>query len=132
MYDIDKINANTLTQDDVVGSFQVACTVVAQNKDQFCTYEILIFTDGMSSQSYRSAISSSDAGFGTSIVTGSLSFAENDGGFLLVEATEDDFAETDDFNVGHVLNQAKKEMLQVLKLKQDKQAEIEAAKAVQV
>ena len=91
MYDIDKINANTLTQDDVVGSFQVACTVVAQNKDQFCTYEILIFTDGMSSQSYRSAISTSDAGFGTSIVTGSLSFAENDGGFLLVEATEDDF-----------------------------------------
>ena len=52
--------------------------------DQFCTYEILIFTDDVPGYA-------GDAGFGTSIVTGSLSFAENDGGFLLVEATEDDF-----------------------------------------
>lgn len=69
----------SLTEDDIIGALRASCSNVG-DRDHFCTYEILLVTDG---------------GFGTVIATGSLEFNRNEGGFLIVEATGDDFSTND-------------------------------------
>ena len=51
---------------------------------------------------------------------------------LQLMSTEPFSQDNDDYMVGEILNQAREEMQSVLKQKQDKQAEIEAAKAAEV
>eukprot|EP00980_Cylindrotheca_fusiformis_P002481 scaffold584_cov132-Cylindrotheca_fusiformis.AAC.34 len=64
---------------NVIGSLEGSCTVSASDKEHFCTYHML-FGDG----------SESDAGL--VVAAGSLTFAEEDGGFLIVEATAYDLS----------------------------------------
>jgi len=57
---------------DAIGSLEGTCTVSASNNEHFCSYHLL-FGDGTNA--------------GLVIASGTLSFADNDGGFLIVEAT---------------------------------------------
>jgi hypothetical protein len=82
IYNIDKMGdgISKLTIDDVLGALKGTCSVVGTNNDHFCTYEVLLLTNG---------------GVGTVIASGSLTYRIADGGHLIVEATGDDFSRND-------------------------------------
>jgi hypothetical protein len=88
VYPYSKITASTLEQDDVIGTVQGSCTMAGNNqKDHFCTYEVVVYTDPTDGDG-------NTEGFGTVVATGSLGFAEEDGGFLMIESTQDDFSDS--------------------------------------
>eukprot|EP00339_Tiarina_fusa_P029520 CAMPEP_0117003956 /NCGR_PEP_ID=MMETSP0472-20121206/5103_1 /TAXON_ID=693140 ORGANISM="Tiarina fusus, Strain LIS" /NCGR_SAMPLE_ID=MMETSP0472 /ASSEMBLY_ACC=CAM_ASM_000603 /LENGTH=208 /DNA_ID=CAMNT_0004704777 /DNA_START=100 /DNA_END=726 /DNA_ORIENTATION=+ len=84
IFDFSKFGSGALTEDDVIGALRGSCSVVGGNdgEDHFCTYEILIKSDGAES-------------FGVVIASGSLTYEVDDGGFLIVEALGEDFEEKD-------------------------------------
>ena len=81
LFDYSKYGNNQLTENDIVGAIRGTCSVVGgySGEDHFCTYEILIRT------------AYGDEGFGTVIASGSLTYAVDDGGYLMVEGLGNDF-----------------------------------------
>jgi hypothetical protein len=78
IYELSKFDNNELHEDAVIGALKGTCSVVGNSDDHFCTFEMLFATQG-------------NQGFGTVIATGGLTFGEDDGGYLIVEAAGDDF-----------------------------------------
>ena len=80
IYDMSKYSSGKLTEDDVIGALKGTCSVVGSNNEQLCTYEILL-TEG------------DDNTFGSLITSGSLEYKPGSGGYLIVEAAGDAYAE---------------------------------------
>lgn len=80
IYDMSKYSSGKLTEDDVIGALKGTCSVVSSNHEHLCTYEILL-TDGDGNS------------FGSLITSGSLEYKPGGGGYLIVEAAGDAYAE---------------------------------------
>lgn len=63
----------------VIGSLEGVCTVSASNQEHFCTFHMLFGDE-------------SGENVGLVVAAGSLTFGDNDGGYLIVEATAFDLA----------------------------------------
>jgi len=69
-----------LTKSDVIGALKGSCSGVSTKNDQLCTYELLVASSGAES-------------FGSVVTSGSLTYKAGGGGYLIVEAAGDDFAQ---------------------------------------
>lgn len=69
-----------MTAEDVIGALKGSCSVVGSNNEQFCTYEVLIAEEDGST-------------FGSVISSGVVDYKQGGGGFLIVEAAGDAYAE---------------------------------------
>lgn len=81
IYDMSKYSSGKLTKDDVIGALKGTCSVVGSNNEQLCTYEILLKTEGGNNT------------FGSLITSGSLEYKPGGGGYLIVEAAGDAYAD---------------------------------------
>jgi hypothetical protein len=78
LFDFDKFDQEQISEEDIIGYLNGACTIVGTLEDHFCTYEIVVYTNGDE--------------LGSAVATGSLKFVEEDGGVLTVQAAEDEFS----------------------------------------
>lgn len=93
VYPYSKLTAAMLDEDDVIGTLQGVCIMAGNDqKDHFCTFELVLLTDPTDGDG-------NTEGVGSIVASGSVGFAEEDGGFLMIEATQDDFKD----NAGGVL-----------------------------
>lgn len=80
IYDMSKYSSGKLTEDDVIGALKGSCSVVGSDNEQMCTYEILLAEGDANT-------------FGSLITSGTLEYKPGGGGYLIVEAAGDAYAE---------------------------------------
>ena len=79
LYDSENLDQEQImSEENIIGYLNGACTIVGGAEDHFCSFEIVVNTNG--------------DGLGSVVATGSLRYLEEDGGFLTVEAAEDEFS----------------------------------------
>ena len=79
IYPLSKFNQFALTEEDIIGQLKGSCSVVGIDNDHYCTYEILLSEENGNT-------------FGSIILAGAVEFRQEEGGFLLVEATGDAYS----------------------------------------